>query len=307
VSALEAVELGLTPVEATPSATDLRLWSVTTIIGVLDKPALMYWAAEQTAKAAIASEATWRAMAADQGTDEAVKWLRDARFRPARDDISERSLGTVVHACCEILGLTGARPGTGDVEQLIRRERPKLAGYAVRRIAVEVSRFVDQFERWLEEFSPSFVATEVTVYHPEFGYAGTADGFLTVDGVRFIVDYKTSRRWVDHQGRPTGPYPESALQVAAYRWAQWAAVWRPRMAEVFRRRYYLLGETEQTLAQPVPAVDGGLVIHITPEHCRAHPVRCDQAVFDAFLYVLEAARWSFEMAPTVIGDPLVAP
>ena len=28
-----------------PADDDLRMWSVTTIIGCLDKPALMYWAA----------------------------------------------------------------------------------------------------------------------------------------------------------------------------------------------------------------------------------------------------------------------
>ena len=32
---------------------DQRFWSVTTIIGTLDKPALVYWAADMTARAAI--------------------------------------------------------------------------------------------------------------------------------------------------------------------------------------------------------------------------------------------------------------
>ena len=38
-----------------PAVDDTRHWSVTTIIGALDKPAPLYWAAEQTALAAVAS------------------------------------------------------------------------------------------------------------------------------------------------------------------------------------------------------------------------------------------------------------
>ena len=72
-----------------------------------------------------------------------------------------------------------------------------------------------------------------------------------------------------------------------------------------RRRYYLLGPQERELAVPVPPVDGGVVIHITPEHCIAYPVKCDVEVHEAFLYVLEAARWLFEVSKHVIGEPLV--
>ena len=46
--------VGQSPIDdAKPEPDDLRMWSVTTIIGALDKPALVYWAAEETAKAAV--------------------------------------------------------------------------------------------------------------------------------------------------------------------------------------------------------------------------------------------------------------
>ena len=52
-------DIGQEPIEVDkPEADDISLWSVTTIIGALDKPALMYWAAQQTADAAIDSSAT---------------------------------------------------------------------------------------------------------------------------------------------------------------------------------------------------------------------------------------------------------
>ena len=59
------------------------------------------------------------------------------------------------------------------------------------------------------------------------------------------------------------------------------------------------------MAAPVPEVDTGLVIHITPESCEPYPIVCDEAVFEAFLAVQDAARWLFSTSRTVMGPPLV--
>lgn len=265
-----------------PADDDERHWSVTTIIGCLDKPALLYWAAEQTAVAAVNSARTLEARVEEEGVDTVVKWLRDARFRRDRTQRTAAELGTEVHAACEAYALTGQRP---DVD-------------------AEVQPFLDQFDRWAQEFQPVYQAAEVTVYSPSYGYAGTCDAFLTVGGVRCIVDYKSSRKSFDNRGNPTTPYPEVALQLAAYRHAELAAVWRPRRMEQYRRRYYLLGAAEREMAVPVPEVDTGLVIHITPDHCDAYPVECGPDIFESFLFVQEAARWQFQTSKTVIGRPL---
>lgn len=273
---------------------DEAYWSVTTILNALDKPALLYWAAEQSALAAVHNEATWRGMIADDdpacrhadaATCPALKWLRDARFRKPKGMRSATELGTLVHEACERYALTGTRPT--DVE-------------------AEVIPFLDRFDEWLGKFGPAYQATEVAVFHPELGYAGTTDAFLTIDGVRYIADYKTSRKALDSQGKPSQPYPEQvALQLAAYRWAKYAAVWRPRRAEKFRRRFYLLGPDERAMAVPVPQVDTGLVIHITPEACEAFPIVCDEAVFESYLAVQDAARWVNQGSKRVMGEPLM--
>ena len=290
-----AGSLGLPAVEgATPADDDLQLWSVTTILGALDKPALLYWAAEQTALAAVHSEATWRGMLADDdpGCDHldaascgALKWLRDARFRKPKGMRSATELGTLVRDACERYALTGTRPADVDAE---------------------VAPFLDRFDGWLQRFGPSYQATEVAVFHPDLGYAGTADAFLEIGGVRYLADYKTSRKSLDSQGRPTEPYPEQVgLQLAAYRWAKYAAVWRPRRAERMKRRYYLLGPDERGMAVPVPEVDTGLVIHITPDRCEAYPIQCGEDVFESYLAVQDAARWLFQGSKAVMGEPLV--
>jgi ATP-dependent exoDNAse (exonuclease V) beta subunit len=299
-----STELGQEPVEvAEAEPDDLTLWSVTTIIGVLDKPALLYWAAEQTANAAIDSANTWQAMAEDEGRDAAVKWLRDARFRRPKTKLTDAALGTVVHKVCETYALTGTKPGRDFVEHLIVREGGPQAD--VEGETNLVGTMLNQFDGWLQRFTPSYQATEVCVYCPEYGYAGQADAFLTIDGVRLLADYKSTRNPRDSQGRPKTPYPEQvALQLGAYRNATYAAVWRPRRFEKFRRRYYLLSAAERELAVPVPEVDTGLVIQITPESCEAYPIRCDEEVHTAFLFCLEGFRWVQETSKTVMSEPL---
>ena len=287
--------LGQPAIENAPETPDdVHLWSVTTIIDALDKPALLYWTGEQAALAAIHSEQTWRGMIADDDPAclhtsardcPAVKWLRDARFRRPKGMRSATELGELVHKACEAYALTGTKP---DVD-------------------AEVQPFLDSFDEWLGRFGPSYQATEVAVFHPELGYAGTSDAFLTIDGVRYIADYKSTRNAVDAAGNPTKPYPEqAALQLAAYRWAKFAAVWRPRRTERMRRRYYLLSPDEIAAAVPVPTVDTGLVIHITPEITEAFPIVCDEAVFEAYLAVQDSARWVLQDSRRVMSAPLVS-
>ena len=289
---------------ATELPDDLRLWSVTTLIGCLDKPALLYWAAEQTAAAACNAAATLPRRIEEDGLEETIKWLRDARFRRPKGRLSNAALGTCAHTACEEYALTGNRPDDDRLAEIVRAE----GGARFDGVDVEVAvlnRMLDRFDEWLQRFQPSYQATEVTVYHPEYGYAGTCDGFLTIDGVRLIIDYKTSREGYDARGNAKGPYPEAALQLAAYRHATHAAVWRPRRIEKFRRRYYLLSDAERDRAVPVPEVDGGAVIHITPDHCEAFATRCDERVFESFLYVVEASRWLNGLSKDVIGLPIV--
>lgn len=265
-----------------PEDDDLRLWSVTTLIGALDKPALMYWAAEQAAACALNQRNTWQAIEKDNGPEEAIKWISGARFRTPKGERGAAELGSAVHATIEQYTLTGVRP----------------------EVDAEIAPYLEQFDMWAQKFQPEYQATEVTVLSPTYGYAGTSDGFFTLQDTRFIFDIKTSKKSFDRSGQPTSPFPEVALQLSSYRFAELAAVWRPRRFERFRRRYYLLSEAERSAAVPVPEVDYGLALHITPEHCVAYPVKCDESIFEQFLFVVEAARFTFETSKSVIGAPL---
>jgi len=288
-----------------PDPADLQLWSVTTILGVLEKRGLMWWAAEQTALAAIDEQPSWQGLLAGTSRDAAIDWLRRAHTRRQKDKLTATTLGSIAHSMFESYALTGTRPTKEEVAEAVHA-----AGGDDIDLVGETNvlgHLLNQFDGWLQRFSPAYQATEVTVYSPTYGYAGQADAFLDIEGTRFIVDYKTSRSAKDSQGKPRVPYPsEVGLQLAAYRNAEFAAVWRPRRFEKWYRRYYLLGQAEQDAAVPVPEVDGGLCIQVTPEACESYPIRCDQEVHRAFLFTLEVFRWVQETSKSAMGQKLEA-
>lgn len=283
---------------------DIRFHSVTSIIGVLDKPALIWWAANETAKASVLTANSLVARIKEDGADEVEKWLTGARFRRPKNKLTAANLGSAFHAAAELYALEGVRPDDELLTKLVKQQ----GGGNFTGVEGEVATLrlmLDQFDRWLQLATPEYIATEVCVLSPTYGYAGTADGFFIVDGQRLLLDYKTSRDQFTKAGKQKGPYPEVALQLAMYRFAEIAALWRPRRTEIFRKRYYLASPAEIAQGVPVPEVDGGVVIHVTPGSCEAYPVRCDETIFQSALFVLEAARYQKDIAKNVIGEPLV--
>ena len=263
---------------------DTQYYSVTTIIKALGTSgdALLYWSAEQAAQCAIDIAKSLPSRIDEEGVDNVRKYLRDAFRRGRKGERTAAELGTAVHSACESYALNGTRPEVDD----------------------EVLPFVLQFEKWCQKFQPKYEAAEMQVYSDTYGYAGTCDAVLEIDGAKFIVDYKTSRKSVDSQGKETKPYPEVGLQLSAYRYADFAATWKARRIEKFSRRYYLCSDDERVLGVPIPTVDTGLAIHITPEHCNAYIIRCDDEVYRRFLFTIEAFKYTNEVSKTIIGNKL---
>jgi hypothetical protein len=70
----------------------------------------------------------------------------------------------------------------------------------------EIYPYLTAWEQFLHDKKPEIIEVETVVYHPKFGYAGTLDRGLILDGERGILDIKSC---VEMQ-RSTGP------QTAAY-------------------------------------------------------------------------------------------
>jgi hypothetical protein len=270
-------------IDAKPEKDDLRFYSVTTLIGALDKPALMYWAAEEAARCAVGVRTSLSRRVKEEGEDAVIKWIRDARFRPQKGLLSASALGTAVHDACEQYALSGVRPVV---------ENP------------EINPFLDRFDEWAQKWQPEYVAAEAAVYNKTYGYAGTLDAIAKIDGQTVILDYKSSRKSIGSDDKPTKPYPEAALQLSAYRYAELIATWRARRFEKYRRRYYLLNTDEEELGAKMPTLDGAVILHLTPEHAELYPVKADEQVFEKFLYCIEVFDWAQTLSKQVIGQPL---
>lgn len=168
--------------------------SVTTVLGVLDKPALPRWAAKVVAEFAAANKDSW----VNLPTDAAVDLLKGSPWR-TRDRAAEA--GTNAHEYCEALL-------RGEVSIDSPFDPPGL-GEAARNL-----------RGILKAVKPTPLSIEGTVWSHQYGYAGSFDGIHIIDGKVTLVDLKTS----------TGVYPDYSIQLAAYKYAD--VILKPDGSEV---------------------------------------------------------------------------
>jgi hypothetical protein len=144
---------------------------------------------------------------------------------------------------------------------------------------------------------------EAPVYHPAEHYAGTLDGIMELEGSRLVFDYKTTEHHPDGEKRRP-PFPEVALQLCAYRHAREVGV-LSEQRYAGGRRYYLYDP--DVPHEPLPETDGAICIVMSPYDCFAVPVRTDEQVWDAWLHVIECARWQLQDGYGVFGPQLAPP
>jgi hypothetical protein len=212
-----------------------RADGVTTLLGDgLAKPALINWAAKTTANYAVDN---WSDLA-DLPTSQRLDRLMRARF----DDLDAAARrGTEVHRLGEAL-VQGEEIEVPEA----------LAGH------------VESYVHFLDEWEPEPVLVETVVGHRRWRYCGTTDLIADMRGERWLLDLKTAR---------SGIYPEVALQLAAYRWAE----------------VYLDGNGDE---QPMDelGVDRAAAVHVRADGYDVIPLRSDEAVFRAFQHVAWIAR-----------------
>jgi hypothetical protein len=228
-----------------------RVDGVTTLIGGgVPKPALTYWSARTVAEYVAGNVEQVVDMLARGGEGPTVAFLKGVPWQK-RDDAAVR--GTDVHALAV------------DLVYGTEVEVPEhLHGY------------VDGYARWLDASGAVPILTEFVVASRTGCYAGTADLILEVGGVRRIAEIKTGK----------GVYGETALQLAAYRWA-----------EFYLAEYTGVTYTDEhdagVFESPLPEVDDvGWVLHVTETHTEARPVPVDARQFMAFLAAAKVARWA---------------
>jgi hypothetical protein len=264
-----------------------RLWSVTTLIktGLGNGDALMGWVGKVVAQRAYDKPNILQGFRDEDDRMGAIKWLQEARWEKSGKAMAR---GTDVHKIVEAYAY-GKQPV-----------------YPSEEVAEAYSPYETQVLRFLDEHQPTFLAAEAPVYNLRYSYAGTMDLILELDGVRCIVDAKTTDKDPnDPEVRSLPPYAEVALQLVAYARAEMVGVSPAVMRTVNRRRYYVY---DPDLGyEPMPEVQGALALVIAPTFYRLVPVAIDDEVWRCFGYVREAARWQLEVARRVLGPDITPP
>lgn len=232
-------------------------WSVTTILQAVPKPALINWAKKFTAEYAVDNFDKLGALVepdADGTVDRqaAVDWLKGAAYR---DRDRKADIGSQIHAATEAYVLGKPFPAW-----------PKTIAPQMR-----------AFERFLADYEPEFQMTEASVYNKTERYAGTLDGIVAIDGRVLVGDTKSGK----------AIYPEVALQLAAYRFAEFVGA--PDGSE-----------------NPMPETDGAFALHLPAQggSYDVVDVKADEEVFRYFLYFRESFRWMEQASKTVLLGPL---
>lgn len=165
-----------------------RIPGVTTMLGDgIPKPALINWAANATAEWAVDNFDQLMEMTPAQR----LKALQGARYAVG-DKAKKR--GTEVHKYAEKL----------------------VKGEEVKGIPEELRGHVEAYVRFLDKFEVDPILVESTIVNYRYGYAGTLDLVCELtdsDGQRrtLLLDAKTNEK---------GIFGETALQLAAYRYAE---------------------------------------------------------------------------------------
>lgn len=217
---------------------DARWQSVTTILSDgLPKPALVQWAANMAASEAVENFDELRALPLVKALDR-IRYAHRNRSRVAM------ARGTEIHKYGEAL-LTGQEIAVPD------QHRGPAEAYA----------------RFLDEWKIEPIAVETPLANRQHRYAGTADAWVRIgvrDRASALLEVKTGGDL----------YPDYALQLAAYRYAD---VWQPN------------GPASES--DEVPAVDLVYAAHVLPDDVRMVPIIATPAEHRTFLYVQQVARW----------------
>lgn len=174
---------------------------VTTILGVLDKPALPWWGMQTGVRGIVSL--------IDRGLIE----VGDGEFVDvdgnALDDAALVKLLTTHKLTVNHVKESAGARGSIAHDQLERHGRD---GTPIRpaKAPEEVRGYVRSAALFLAEFSPEFLANEVMVWSPTRWFAGTFDAIVRIDGELWMIDYKTSKR----------VYESHHLQLAAYEGAR---------------------------------------------------------------------------------------
>jgi len=169
--------------------------SVTTILNVINKPALIPWAKKQSlekVKYVLQNHVMNGTLPEIKSTDDIDAIINEASKTPDKALQLAGDFGSHAHALIEKV-----------INARIHNDKEPV-------ITADFKVVMESFEMFCEQYNPVFVGSEVQVcYRPAYTkirYAGTVDAVIVHEDNPIVVDFKTSK----------GIYDEHRLQVGAY-------------------------------------------------------------------------------------------
>ena len=218
--------------------------SVTTVAKIMDKSGpLVGWAKRITAEAAVSHAEDipkWVAMSGPTGAADLLTKAADYKRDTAAD------LGSAIH---------------NIADRIVKRQEFS--------VSPEQEPFVASYLRFITDWAPEFKLVEAMVFSLTHRYAGTLDLVCKIDGETWLLDIKTGK----------GIYPDMALQLAAYGYAEF------------------VGYPGDPTEYAIPDIDRWGILHVRPEAYKLHPMAVDRETYGAFL----AARALFDWNATAKG------
>lgn len=231
-----------------------RFISVTTVLSSITKFGLPDWAAKLSSVAAL----------------DHLEWLQACSALDTCNSFGDDACGNC--KACAIKWLSDRHNQVRDEAGLLGKklhdaaEEETLFGPGAH-IDDDVKPFFDQYKRWCADVQPTFLASEMTVISRKWGYAGTLDTILSMGNppkkLAHLKDKPVCGDW--KTGKNVGI--TNGWQVTAYTLAD---------------AVLLKDGTEL----PMPAIEGGLIVHIRPDKVQTREVYPTAANHQFFIHMV---------------------
>lgn len=157
-----------------------RMTGVTTILGVIAKPALLGWAVGLCADYARSQIRANKAYS----KDDLDSIFEEAKKAHTKKKEQAADIGTLVHSACELF--------------IKENKEPELDEQGMK--------MFENFRKWVSDNNVKFLESEKHLYSEELFLAGIVDAVVEIDGQKWIMDIKTS----------SGIYAEAFFQMGGY-------------------------------------------------------------------------------------------
>ena len=233
--------------------------SITTCIGIYDKPALLPWATGQVANVA----EKYIKELADMDTDTREEAIRDWLTARPGDRYGRTNINVELRQAAEYIRNQAADQGTtvhSYCEQIAAGGNPEIPEH--------LTGYTTGYRQFLTDYQPvTFEYLETTVGSTTRGYAGTTDAIAVIGGKRYVIDLKTNKN--------ADVYPTTGMQLAAAANAD-----------------FIINPDGSRF--PVPHIEGGLGVGLAPDgryKVFQYDVTFGGINHEGFLATVKGFRW----------------